>query len=99
MAASVESSKKLQEELETKHKAEVEALCEKHESAVSDIKQKLVKTQEQSAKTANENAQLKKQTDILLSKNETLMDVGELQTDEINRLQSLPEEKQAVLRT
>ena len=42
------------------------------------IRQQLIKTQEESAKIANENLQYKKQVDVLLSKNETLTDVGEI---------------------
>lgn len=94
-----ESNKKIFTELENNHMAKVAALCDQHERAVSDINAKLLQTQEQSAKIANENAQFKKQVDILLSKNETLADVGEIQTEEINRLRSLPEEKQKFLST
>jgi len=31
--------------------------------------------------------------DVLLGKNETLADVGEIQTEEIERLRNLPDEK------
>lgn len=97
MAESVESSKKLQDELETQHKAEVTALSDRHDKAIIEIKQKLLQTQELSARTANENAQFKKQVDILLSKNETLADVGEINTEEINRLRELPKEQEKSL--
>ena len=73
-----ESNKKMRTELETKYKAELEDVCQKHEKAVQEIKDQLVSTQEASAKIANENAQYKKQVDVLLSKNETLSDVGEI---------------------
>ena len=80
-------------ELETGHKSELDNVCGKHHQVVQEIKDQLMQTQEASAKTANENAQYKKQVDVLLSKNETLSDVGEIQTEEIDRLRALPEEK------
>lgn len=86
-------------ELETGHKAELDNVCEKHHQVIQAIKDQLVQTQEASAKIANENAQYKKQVDVLLSKNETLSDVGEIQTEEIDRLRALPEEKKQFLST
>ena len=94
-----ESNKKMRTELETKYKAELADVCQKHEQAVQEIKDQLVSTQEASAKIANENAQYKKQVDVLLSKNETLSDVGEIQTEEIERLRALPDEKKQFLST
>ena len=85
--------------METDHKAELETLCEKHDTVVKEIKDKLLKTQEESARIANENATYKKNVDVLLGKCETLENVGEIQTEEIDRLRGLPDEKKSFLST
>ena len=58
-------------EMETTHKVELESLCEKHDSVVKEIKDQLLKTQQESALVANENANYKKHVDVLLGKCET----------------------------
>ena len=59
IAETAEANKKVRNELEHSHKAELESVCERHDSAVKEIKEKLLKTQEDRAEIANVNAQYK----------------------------------------
>jgi len=90
---------RLRNEMDTNHKAQLDDICTKHDKIVDEIRSTLLKTQEESARVASENAQYKKHVDVLLGKNETLQDMSEIQSEEISRLRGLPDEKQKFLNT
>ena len=72
-------------------------MLEEHDQKVGDINKKLVNTQAENAQYQNQVKELKKQIEVLAEKNETFQDVSEMQTDEIERLRNLPEEKKKLL--
>lgn len=43
-------------EMETSHKQALTSICDKHDKVIVEIKNQLVKTQQESARVANENA-------------------------------------------
>lgn len=94
-----ESAIRLRNEIDANNKTLLKEICDKHDKEIKEIKESLQKTQEESASFANENFQLKKNVDVLLGKNETLEDMRDIQTEEIERLRGLPDEKQKFLNT
>ena len=72
-------------------------MLEERDQEVGDINKKLVNTQAENAQYQNQVKELKKQIEVLAEKNETFQDVSEMQTDEIERLRNLPEEKKKLL--
>ena len=61
-----------------KYKNEIVALIAKYDDKIKEVNDKLLKTQEENAKLSNVNMECKKQIDILLEKEETMLDVEEI---------------------
>ena len=56
-----------------KYKNEIVALIANYDDKVKEVNDKLLKTQEENAKLSNLNMECKKQIDILLEKEETIL--------------------------